>query len=63
MKVSEELAKISYKSNQKFQDDLKQFTEKVTTSFLKEVQQFTCDEIQTVIYSTGGSEFRAHSSL
>lgn len=36
MKVSEELTKISEKLNQKFQDDFKQLTEKLT-SFLKEI--------------------------
>ena len=37
MKLSEQLTKISEKLNQKFQDDLKQLTEKLITFFLKEI--------------------------
>ena len=37
VKVSKKLTKISDKLNQKFQDDLKQLTEKLRTSFLKEI--------------------------
>ena len=37
LKVSRELTKISEKLNPKFQDDLKQVTEKLTTSFLKKI--------------------------
>ena len=36
-KLSEELSKINEKSNQIFQEDLKKLTEKLTTSFLKEI--------------------------
>ena len=37
IQISEELTKISEKLSQKFQDDFKQLTEKLATSFLKEI--------------------------